>query len=49
MNIRDSLPICKTKQGQNFLIISSLNANAKSSNFYLKTKGDIQDFLKIAN
>jgi hypothetical protein len=39
--------ICKkTKQGQNFLIISSLNANAKSSNFYLKTKGDIQDFLK---
>jgi len=29
-----------------FLIISSLNANAKSSNFYLKTKGDIQDFLK---
>ncbi len=33
----------KVKQ---FLIISSLNANAKSSNFYLKTKGDIQDFLK---
>jgi len=29
-----------------FLIISSIGANAKSGNFYLKTKGDIQDFLK---
>ena len=29
-----------------FLIISSLGANAKSGNFYLKTKGEIQDFLK---
>ena len=33
----------KVKQ---FLIISSLNANAMSGNFYLKTKGEIQDFLK---
>ena len=33
----------KVKQ---FLIISALNADAKSSNFYLKTKGAIQDFLK---
>ena len=33
----------KVKQ---FLIISSLGANAKSGNFYLKTKGEIQDFLK---
>lgn len=33
----------KVKQ---FLIISALNADAKSSNFYLKTKGAIHDFLK---
>lgn len=33
----------KVKQ---FLIISSLNADAMSGNFYLKTKGEIQDFLK---
>ena len=33
----------KVKQ---FLIISSLSADAKSGNFYLKTKGEIQDFLK---
>lgn len=31
---------------KNYLIISSLGANAKSGNFYLKTKGEIQDFLK---
>jgi uncharacterized protein YbjT (DUF2867 family) len=36
----------KVKQ---FLIISSLGADAKSSNFYLKTKGEIQDFLKDCN
>jgi hypothetical protein len=47
MNIRDSLPVLQDKKVKN--LISSLNANAKSSNFYLKTKGDIQDFLKIAN
>ena len=29
-----------------FLIISSLGANKDSSNFYLKTKGEIEDFLK---
>lgn len=29
-----------------FLIISSLGADAYSGNFYLKTKGEIQDFLK---
>jgi uncharacterized protein YbjT (DUF2867 family) len=29
-----------------FLIISSLGADAHSGNFYLKTKGEIQDFLK---
>lgn len=34
---------------KNYLLISSLDANAKSSNFYLKTKGEIQDFLKTCN
>ena len=29
-----------------FLIISSLNANVNSTNFYLKTKGELQDYLK---
>ena len=33
----------KVKQ---FLIISSLGANKSSGNFYLKTKGEIEDFLK---
>jgi uncharacterized protein YbjT (DUF2867 family) len=31
---------------QKYLIISSLSADANSGNFYLKTKGEIQDFLK---
>jgi uncharacterized protein YbjT (DUF2867 family) len=34
---------------KNYLLISSLDANAASSNFYLKTKGEIQDFLKTCN
>ncbi|MFQ3173327.1 MAG: hypothetical protein ACI8W0_000417 [Flavobacterium sp.] len=36
----------KVKQ---FLIISSLGADANSGNFYLKTKGEIQAFLKNCN
>jgi uncharacterized protein YbjT (DUF2867 family) len=36
----------KVKQ---FLTISSLGADAKSGNFYLKTKGEIEDFLKDCN
>jgi uncharacterized protein YbjT (DUF2867 family) len=32
-----------------FLIVSSLGADATSSNFYLKTKGEIQDFLRDCN
>lgn len=36
----------KVKQ---FLIISSLGADSNSGNFYLKTKGEIQDFLKDCN
>lgn len=34
---------------EKFLIISSLGAHANSGNFYLKTKGEIQDFLKDCN
>lgn len=34
---------------QKYLIISSLNTDANSGNFYLKTKGEIQDFLKDCN
>ena len=34
---------------KHYLIISSLGADAKSGNFYLKTKGEIQDFLKDCN
>jgi uncharacterized protein YbjT (DUF2867 family) len=36
----------KVKQ---FLIVSSLGADVNSGNFYLKTKGEIQDFLKECN
>jgi uncharacterized protein YbjT (DUF2867 family) len=36
----------KVKQ---FLIISSLGADTKSGNFYLKIKGEIEDFLKDCN
>jgi uncharacterized protein YbjT (DUF2867 family) len=36
----------KVKQ---FLTISSLGADAKSGNFYLKTKGEIENFLKDCN
>ncbi|EIA08119.1 oxidoreductase [Flavobacterium frigoris] len=32
-----------------YLIISSLGADGSSGNFYLKTKGEIQDFLKKCN
>ena len=32
-----------------FLIISSLGADSNSGNFYLKTKGEIQNFLKNCN
>jgi uncharacterized protein YbjT (DUF2867 family) len=34
---------------QKYLIISSLSADANSGNFYLKTKGEIQDFLRDCN
>jgi len=34
---------------QQFLIISSIGADAKSGNFYLKTKGEIQNFLEDCN
>ena len=38
--------IAKTNKIKQFLIVSSLGANKGSNNFYLKTKGEIQDFLK---
>jgi uncharacterized protein YbjT (DUF2867 family) len=34
---------------KHFLLISSLGADANSGNFYLKTKGEIQSFLKSSN
>ncbi len=30
-----------------FLIISALGADSKASNYYMKTKGEIEDFLKV--
>ena len=32
-----------------FLIISALGADSKASNYYMKTKGEIEDFLKVTN
>ena len=37
--------IAKTNNIKHFLIVSSLGADANSSNFYLKTKGEIEQFL----
>lgn len=33
---------------KNFLLISSLGADKSSDNFYLKTKGEIENFLKVS-
>lgn len=38
--------IAQQNKVKQFLIVSSLGADAASSNFYLRTKGEIQDFLK---
>ncbi|MBW4359996.1 NAD(P)H-binding protein [Flavobacterium taihuense] len=40
--------IATEKKIKQFLIISSLGADATSSNFYLKTKGEIENFLKAS-
>jgi uncharacterized protein YbjT (DUF2867 family) len=40
--------IAVEKKIKHFLIISSLGAAASSSNFYLKTKGEIEGFLKLS-
>jgi uncharacterized protein YbjT (DUF2867 family) len=40
--------IAAEKKIKQFLIISSLGADAASSNFYLKTKGEIENFLKAS-
>ncbi len=37
--------IAKTNNIKHFLIVSSLGADANSSNFYLKAKGEIEQFL----
>ena len=41
--------LAKENNIKQFLIVSSLGADATSSNFYLKTKGDIEAFLKNSN
>ncbi len=41
--------IAKTNNVKHFLIVSSLGANEKSSNFYIKTKGEIENFLIKSN
>ena len=41
---------CAMENGvPNFLIISALGANAKSSNYYMQTKGEIEDYLRQGN
>jgi uncharacterized protein YbjT (DUF2867 family) len=37
--------MAEKKQVNHFLVISSLGANAKSSNFYLRTKGEMEEAL----
>lgn len=41
--------IAKTNNVKHFLIVSSLAANEESSNFYIKTKGEIENFLMHLN
>lgn len=37
---------CEETGCQNFAVVSSVGANSKSNNFYLKLKGEVEDFLK---
>jgi uncharacterized protein YbjT (DUF2867 family) len=46
LDIRSSLRFCFKNDVKQFLIISSLGADKAAGNFYLKTKGEIEDFLK---
>lgn len=41
--------IAKTNNIKHFLIVSSIGSDAKSSNFYIKTKGEIENFLTECN
>ena len=41
--------IAKTNNIKHFLIVSSLGADVNSSNFYLKTKGEIEQFIINSN
>jgi len=41
--------LAKENNIKQFLIVSSLGADSKSSNFYLKTKGEIEAFLKTCD
>ena len=41
--------IAKTNGIEQFVLISALGANSKSGNFYLKTKGEIEDALVKLN
>lgn len=37
---------CEETGCQNFALVSSVGANSKSNNFYLKLKGEVEDYLK---
>lgn len=39
----------KTQGVKQFMLVSSIGANAKSSNFYLRTKGEIEDAIALMN
>lgn len=43
---RQFATFAQQNKAKHFLIISSLGADVNSGNFYLRTKGEIQDFLK---
>ncbi|RTY99695.1 oxidoreductase [Flavobacterium sp. RSP49] len=46
---RQFATIALYNKANQYLIVSSLGADANSGNFYLKTKGEIQNFLKDCN
>lgn len=41
--------LLKTKGSKQFVLVSSIGANSASSNFYLKTKGQLEDKLNALN
>ncbi|WP_411823356.1 NAD(P)H-binding protein [Leptospira sp. 'Mane'] len=44
--VLDFARACKAKGVKHFLLLGSVGANSKSSSFYLKTKGEIEDGLR---